>query len=488
MEQQHGASNKAELFLEDVAEQIQYKPVRDEIKEELAAHMEDRKAEYVSQGMDDLKAWDKAAEEMGDAVEIGVRLNEARKLQKNQPAVHLVMALLAIGLLGNLRLMMVTDSGFWFSGIFYFLFGFIVFTIVYYFGYQKLVKHSKKFLAAIIGIWGLYLVFLILRMQMISDIPFWLTSISVLFAAELLCIPAAVVIIYFNRNKKYIPFLAITGLLASIIGISTRLVNDYILTANLILTLSVYVALLYMIVRGMLKGKIRNQLFAWMLSLGVVTAIFAVSFRGDWTYMMEQCFYPEKVAQDYWDDAYNSVLIKSLLNKAEITGTVNLTQEELMGYYTDDWYFDNIDAFHYKYKMQFVDAGSVKLENIMPQHYQNDYRIAYWILKYGWLPAFVLMGIILTAYGVLIRMVVMIKNKMGKVIAFSCMIALILQMIVYTMGNLGYQFGWFCNFPFISEGISSITTNMILAGLACSAYRYDRVVKEESKNARKALQ
>jgi len=33
------------------------------------------------------------------------------------------------------------------------------------------------------------------------------------------------------------------------------------------------------------------------------------------------------------------------------------------------------------------------------------------------------------------------------------------------MGNIGYQFGQFCNFPFISEGISSITTNMILAGL-----------------------
>ncbi len=73
MEQQHGASNKIDVFLEDVAEQIQYKPIRDEIKEELAAHIEDKKEEYIWQGLDDTNAQDKAIDDMGDAVEIGVR-------------------------------------------------------------------------------------------------------------------------------------------------------------------------------------------------------------------------------------------------------------------------------------------------------------------------------------------------------------------------------------------------------------------------------
>jgi cell division protein FtsW (lipid II flippase) len=87
--------------------------------------------------------------------------------------------------------------------------------------------------------------------------------------------------------------------------------------------------------------------------------------------------------------------------------------------------------------------------------------------------------IIVAAYAMLIRMVAKIKNRLGKVLSFSCILTLVLQFVIYTMGNFGFQFGWFCNFPFISEGNISIITNAILVGLACSVYRYDKVVREE---------
>jgi cell division protein FtsW (lipid II flippase) len=83
------------------------------------------------------------------------------------------------------------------------------------------------------------------------------------------------------------------------------------------------------------------------------------------------------------------------------------------------------------------------------------------------------------AYGMLCRMVGKIRNNMGKVLALSCILILILQFIIYAFGNFGYQLGWFCNFPYISEGNYSIITNTILVGLACSAYRYDKVIKNE---------
>lgn len=33
---------------------------------------------------------------------------------------------------------------------------------------------------------------------------------------------------------------------------------------------------------------------------------------------------------------------------------------------------------------------------------------------------------------------------------------------IYFAGNLGFQLAWFCNFPIISEGVRSITANIIL--------------------------
>ena len=65
MEQQPGAVEGINSFLEDVAEQIQYKPVREEIKAELAAHIDDRKAEYMELGMDASKAEMKAVTRYG---------------------------------------------------------------------------------------------------------------------------------------------------------------------------------------------------------------------------------------------------------------------------------------------------------------------------------------------------------------------------------------------------------------------------------------
>lgn len=63
--------------------------------------------------------------------------------------------------------------------------------------------------------------------------------------------------------------------------------------------------------------------------------------------------------------------------------------------------------------------------------------------------------------------------------AFGSSMVLSLQILLYTAGNFGYQFGMFTTLPFVSEGKLSSIVNMTLAGLVLSAYRYDRVTNEE---------
>jgi hypothetical protein len=62
------------------------------------------------------------------------------------------------------------------------------------------------------------------------------------------------------------------------------------------------------------------------------------------------------------------------------------------------WIFKNLDNFDFEYKMQSIENGDVKtLEDILPEHYQTNYRIAYWILKYGWMPSIALLLILKSA-------------------------------------------------------------------------------------------
>lgn len=482
MEQRHGSSNEIDKYLDDVVEQIQYKPVRDEIKDEIAAHIEDRKEEYVRQGMDESKAWNKAIENMGDAVEIGTQINNVRKVQHNPLTVILIITLIMIGILGNVRADLIISNNMSLSNFFYCLYGVIIFTIVYFWGYVNIVKHARTYIKVIVGTLVLYLAFF--AFQRVFEVHLIrMARITIIFAWELLSIPIITVMAYFNRSKRY-KSIGLTSIIVAVIGsISLYLFNSYFLAANLILVITIYSILLYMIVNGMLGDKVHSQIFTWILSLVIVLIIFVLPSSGNIKYELQQCFYPEKVAQNYFDDSYNSILIKNLLRKANMIGTINLNQDELKSYYTGKWYFKNMDNFDLDYKMQFIDHGDVKaLEDILPQHYQTNYRIVYWILKYGWIPSILILLIIVATYGMLIRMVCKIRNKFGKVLSFSCILTLVLQCIIYIMGNFGFQLGWFCNFPLISEGNISIITNACILGLACSAYRYDKVVRDEKIN------
>jgi len=71
------------------------------------------------------------------------------------------------------------------------------------------------------------------------------------------------------------------------------------------------------------------------------------------------------------------------------------------------------------------------MEDILSQHYQNNYRIAYWILKYGWMPSFVLMGGVIAVYAILFRMASSIKNNLGSVLSLTCVMILFLQMLIW---------------------------------------------------------
>ncbi len=493
MNRQVPPDNEISRFLEDVKEQIQYKPIRGEIEEEIKAHIEDRTLEYIEMGVEEKEAVHRAVEQMGDGTSIGVMLNETRQVKNNRALTGMVFAAVVLGIMGNF----INYEPAWEAGLlygffdvihnlYYFIWGLIVFTVVYYKGYTFLVKHSKITLNIFV-ITGLTAILLsLLKGPFFQYINFSVFGIERIlwsghvlgFSLILLSGPILALAAYKFRNKgKTVILLYILSLL-TVILIQYKLNREFVLSAILVLLVTSASTLFTLIYKGLLNYN-KKKLFVYgCIGMFAIIGIYGTVSVKDQKRNIIQFLNPEELTQNHWQDSYNGLLIQDLLRKTEPFGQVGLTKEELMTYGTGAWFFDGEEVNQIT-KYLHYDEASVTLEDILPQHYHNNYRFAFWILNYGRIPAILLILLVMGIYGVLFFVTSKIHNKLGHILALSCTLSLAVQMMLYLLGNLGYQYGYFSTLPFISEGLCSITTNMILVGVILSAYRYDKVIREE---------
>lgn len=493
MNKQLPPNNEISRFLEDVKEQIQYKPIRAEIEEEMKAHIEDRTLEYIEKGAEEKEAIHRAVEQMGDGTSIGVMLNETRHVKNNRALTGMVFAAVILGIMGNfINYEPAWDDGLLYGisdvihNLYYFIWGLIVFTVVYYKGYTFLVKHSKITLNIFV-ITALTAILLSrfkgMFFRYINSSGFGIDRIlwsgHVLgFSLLLLSGPILALAAYKFRNKgKKVILLYMLSLL-TVILIQYELNREFVLSAILVLLVTSASTLFTLIYKGLLNYN-KKKLFVYScIGMLAISGIYATVSVKDQKSNIIQFLNPEEQTQNHWQDSYNGILIKDLLSKAELFGKVRLTKEELMTYGTGAWFFDEEEVNQITKYLHYDEAG-VTLNDILPQHYHNNYRFAFWILNYGRIPAIILILLVMGIYGVLFFVTSKIHNKLGHILALSCTISLTVQMMLYLLGNLGYQYGYFSTLPFISEGLCSITTNMILVGVILSAYRYDKVIREE---------
>ncbi len=483
-------SDEMNRFLNDVKEQIQYKPIRPEIEEEMKAHIEDRTKEYMEMGLEEKEALHRAVEHMGDGSSIGIMMNEARHVKNYRPLSGMVLAAVLLGIAGNFTENRLTWSeglpygiSVLIDNLYYFVWGLIVLTVIYHKGYTFMVKHSGFILAGFVFT-GLAAVLLSRFNIFFQDfLPIFggiLFSGHVLsFNWLLLAGPVLALAAYKWRRKGRTVIIVHMALLLAMLLIQYKCNHEFVLTASLILMVTGMVNLFSLIMKGLIPGDKRNLILCGLAGILVTLGIFGAVSLKEQERNIRMFLNPEQQADNHWQDGYNGVLMKDLLKKAELAGPIRLSKEELMHYGTGAWFFNQEEVDNITRYLNY-DESEVTLEDILPQHYHNNYRFAFWILKYGWIPALVLIAFIISLYGLLFAVTKKINNKLGHILALSCSVCLSVQMVLYLFGNLGYQYGYFSTLPFISEGLCSITTNMVLVGIILSAYRYDSVIKEEN--------
>lgn len=87
----------AKNFLNKVCEEIKYKPVRNGIFEELEQHINEIKEENTNKGMQEESAEEKAVLQMGDAQQIGKRLNKIHRPKLDWKLIILILILIGFG-------------------------------------------------------------------------------------------------------------------------------------------------------------------------------------------------------------------------------------------------------------------------------------------------------------------------------------------------------------------------------------------------------
>lgn len=484
---------RLERFLEDVDEQISYRPIHAAVNEELRAHVEDKAAVYMEYGVEESEAYNKAIHDMGDASVIGIQMNAAHHLRIARPLLFSLLGLICLGIIGN-----IVDRGFFLeeipcSGCF--LWGLLVLILVAWYGYPLLLKHTGKILILLSAAGLLFLVSRIVILQIDRLNPsmagFYLYSPSVAFGILQLAIPASVVTLYRRRRQGLKSLLLIGGMQLFLLGLI--LLCHFWRYADAAFWTFLFSCLgveLYMIGKEYLNVD-KKKGFGAAISCFLIISIVWAGIQGDLLYEELELFLnPKAQTESPWQDGYNNVLIRELLGRAEWFGEIKLSEEELIRYGTAQWYYEDGPGVwgeandlhqslkeYVEYRMQFLDEP--KLTDILPQHYRNNYRIAWWVLRYGRIPGIALTLLLFGAYGLLFITAFRIRNRLGRLVALAGSLAMWIQFLFYLLGNMGCQFGMFGNLPFVSEGLVSITGSSLMAGLILSAYRFDTVVTEK---------
>lgn len=473
----HFEDNDVSRFLDQVTDQIAYRPLRPSIRRELADHLEDRTQDYEADGMSHEEAVRQALRHMGDAATIGTELNAAHQLRRAPALAAISALLLLIGFAYSAYMQWSPELSA--NGFLHYLPGIVLLCITAMMGYPLFVRHWK-ILAYLTGLLYVALIALSVYFTLGSDVsPAFYKLDSLSYYASLLLGPIAAIWIYHNCSRlKWSTLAAVLGIGVWIVLIR-RLIYYVNSAAIAILLLTVFGTVCFMVHRDILPGR------KWRLYGGCL-ACLALLGSALWIspserYDLQAFVAPQSVICSTWDDAYNGVLIQELLARTPLMEGIELTPEEMIDYGSGAWYFNGETSDRQRKNFRSCcDESNVTLWQILPQHYYNNYLIALCILLFGWLPGMAMVGLILAFYGILFGCIVRIRGKLASSIAISCGLCLLWQSVFYLLGNFGYQYSGFTNLPLISEGWLSITFNMLLLGLVFSAYRFDRVVEEPS--------
>ncbi|MDD2978663.1 MAG: FtsW/RodA/SpoVE family cell cycle protein [Hespellia sp.] len=407
-------------YLELLESQLRCKKAREMVMEEVKAHIEDQREEFLKEGMSTQEALEEAVREMGDPVETGVMLDRIHRPQMEWKFLTLILGISLLsmvmqGILGG-RILQVAFS----------LVGILVMFGVCFLDYSVLGKYANAYTVGFILLSFILIFFLSTEInggKMSVEIgPFTLSLWSFMHLYP----PIYGAFLYSLRNGGY------GNLVRSVLGILPVIflilyMPSISLACNMLFLLLIMLSIA--IGRGWMKVSKKGSL---VVLWGAVTALPAV--------------------------------LLFVMYKA---GRLAPYQVE------------RIKRF---FSLQFGDAVNVNMGGAS-YDFQNStqYVITYLMQYYGTLAGAVIVALLVYVIFRIFRISLQQKNQLGMMVGIGCGLALGMQVWFYTLQNLGIVKGYTVFLPLFSSGGSGTLVAYILLGLVLSIHRYQNVMPSVPK-------
>ena len=430
-------------FLNAVCEQIKYKPIRNSISEELENHIEESKENYIEEGMQEEEAEEKAIAQMGNAEEIGKKLNKIHKPKLDWKLLIILIVLLGFGfLVAFTRETKIVSYKFDFIAryISSAIVGGTLSIFIYFIDYTKIKKYSNIFYI-IATLFMVYSLLFGIKINGLSYIYFSLITFSPVIIAMPLYIIAFVGFI--NEEKQYKKNIIILNRdinLKLLKIISLSIISIIILAIIPSITSAFMLGLIYLIIGSVklvqTKTNIkRNLLMLW----GIPTILGLILLLGvmiEKPYIVDRfvaVYNPESQADCYgWLPLNRKIIINSAQTFGEADDTSNALEQ--------------ID------------------EDV-------NYAFISILAHYGWI---VSIGIVIAVLALSIELIInsiKIKEINGKLLIIGMSSMFILQSIFNILMNLNLIIDANFNLPFVSYGRLNLIVNMICLALVLAIYR-----------------
>jgi len=444
-------------FLNTVCEQIKYKPIRNSISEELENHIEESKENYIRDGLEEKEAEEKAIVQMGNAEEIGKKLNKIHKPKLDWKLLIILIVLLGFGfLVAFTRETKIVSYKFDFIAryISSAIVGGILSIFIYFIDYTKIKKYSNIFYI-IATLFMVYSLLFGIKINGLSYIYFSLITFSPVIIAMPLYIIAFVGFI--NEEKQYKKNIIILNRdinLKLLKIISLSIISIIILAIIPSITSAFMLGLIYLIIGSVklvqTKTNIkRNLLMLW----GIPTILGLILLLG---VMIEKPYIVDRFVAVYNPesqvDGYGWVVLnkKIIINSAQILGEADDTSNAL----------EQID------------------EDV-------NYAFISILAHYGWV---VSVGIVIAVLALSIELIInsiKIKEINGKLLIIGMSSMFILQSIFNILMNLNLIIDANFNLPFVSYGRLNLIVNMICLALVLAIYRRKDILIRNNIKAEK---
>ena len=139
---------------------------------------------------------------------------------------------------------------------------------------------------------------------------------------------------------------------------------------------------------------------------------------------------------------------------------------------------------------KLIGRGTLGTNGYMLPNMDKDYILTYLIHRLGWIPFILLMGLIVFFVVRAFILTSRQKSVLGKLVSVSILLTFTMEVIFYTLANIGFPIISSLTLPFISYSGMSTIINMILIGVMISVFRTGDLVRDnviDRKNSGKFL-